>query len=368
MSGRRTAPAALPAALGLPNEKSLMPRSLPWRRKQLGDLTLRVEYASSALRPHGPLDPRSDLLRVAAAGRRGAPETHAYVATLNTGHERRPRARRARPSSTSRRARRTYGQLVGRLDMPERRRRAAPLRLERLLVGAVPVGAAPARRAPLPARARPALLAHPRRRRQGRPARARSSSRSSRPRRSPRKAGYSRPHTIHCGPDGIYVSALGNPEGDGPGGDLPARPRRLLGQGRLGGRPRPAGAGLRLLVAPRLRHRDHQRVGHAEHGRGRPAASCCSATSTATSCTSGTSRSARHMQEIDLGAEHQMVLELRPAHDPRKAYGFVGVVASTADLSPRSGSGSATTTARSRPRRSSRSRRSRPRPSSSRRC
>ena len=28
-----------------------------------------------------------------------------------------------------------------------------------------------------------------------------------------------------------------------------------------------------------------------------------------------------------------MVLELRPAHDPRKAYGFVGVVASTADLS-----------------------------------
>jgi selenium-binding protein 1 len=33
-----------------------------------------------------------------------------------------------------------------------------------------------------------------------------------------KKAGYSRPHTVHCGPDGIYVSALGNPEGDGPGG------------------------------------------------------------------------------------------------------------------------------------------------------
>jgi selenium-binding protein 1 len=41
----------------------------------------------------------------------------------------------------------------------------------------------------------------------------------------------------------------------------------------------------------------------------------------------------RHVQEIDLGAENQMVLELRPAHDPRKAYGFVGVVTSTADLS-----------------------------------
>src|SRR3712207_570747 len=33
-----------------------------------------------------------------------------------------------------------------------------------------------------------------------------------------RKAGYSRPHTVHCGPDGIYISALGAPDGDGPGG------------------------------------------------------------------------------------------------------------------------------------------------------
>jgi methanethiol oxidase len=41
----------------------------------------------------------------------------------------------------------------------------------------------------------------------------------------------------------------------------------------------------------------------------------------------------RHRQEIDLGPEHQMVLELRPAHDPAKLYGFVGVVVSTADLS-----------------------------------
>jgi selenium-binding protein 1 len=34
-----------------------------------------------------------------------------------------------------------------------------------------------------------------------------------------------------------------------------------------------------------------------------------------------------------LGAEQQMVLELRPAHDPTKAYGFVGVVTSLKDLS-----------------------------------
>src|SRR5919201_243864 len=32
------------------------------------------------------------------------------------------------------------------------------------------------------------------------------------------KSGYSRPHTLHCGPDAIYVSALGAPYGEGPGG------------------------------------------------------------------------------------------------------------------------------------------------------
>ena len=33
-----------------------------------------------------------------------------------------------------------------------------------------------------------------------------------------RKTGYSRPHTAHCGPDGIYVNALGDADGNGPGG------------------------------------------------------------------------------------------------------------------------------------------------------
>lgn len=28
------------------------------------------------------------------------------------------------------------------------------------------------------------------------------------------RTGYSRPHTIHCGPDAIYVSAIGAPNGD----------------------------------------------------------------------------------------------------------------------------------------------------------
>src|SRR5688572_20763665 len=44
-------------------------------------------------------------------------------------------------------------------------------------------------------------------------------------------------------------------------------------------------------------------------------------------------RRRKHQQVVDLGAEHQLVLELRAAHDPTKAYGFVGVVVSLKDLS-----------------------------------
>jgi selenium-binding protein 1 len=60
--------------------------------------------------------------------------------------------------------------------------------------------------------------------------------------------------------------------------------------------------------------------------------SCCSAASTGTRCTCGIC-AATHVQELELGAEQQMVLELRPAHDPTARYGFVGVVLSLKDLS-----------------------------------
>jgi methanethiol oxidase len=32
------------------------------------------------------------------------------------------------------------------------------------------------------------------------------------------KTGYTRPHTVHCGPGGIYVAALGDKDGKAPGG------------------------------------------------------------------------------------------------------------------------------------------------------
>jgi selenium-binding protein 1 len=44
-------------------------------------------------------------------------------------------------------------------------------------------------------------------------------------------------------------------------------------------------------------------------------------------------RRRRHQQALDLGKDQQMTLELRPAHDPTRAYGFLGVVVSLKDLS-----------------------------------
>jgi len=43
-------------------------------------------------------------------------------------------------------------------------------------------------------------------------------------------------------------------------------------------------------------------------------------------------RARKNVQSIDLGANHQMPLEIRPAHDPSKDYGFVGVVVDTTNL------------------------------------
>jgi selenium-binding protein 1 len=41
----------------------------------------------------------------------------------------------------------------------------------------------------------------------------------------------------------------------------------------------------------------------------------------------------KHRETIELGKEQQMVLELRPSHDPTHTFGFAGVVVSLKDLS-----------------------------------
>jgi selenium-binding protein 1 len=147
------------------------------------------------------------------------------------------------------------------------------------------------------------------------------------------KTGYAAPHTIHCGPDGIYGSALGSPSGDGPGGIflMDAETFELKGQWEQERGPQ-------QLAYDFWWHLGHDTMVTSEWG-------------TPNMVKDGVNPELllggkyghslhiwdldgrRHLQALDLGPEQQMVLELRPAHDPRKAYGFVGVVVSLKDLS-----------------------------------
>lgn len=144
-------------------------------------------------------------------------------------------------------------------------------------------------------------------------------------------AGYSRPHTVHCGTDGIYVNALGNSEGDGPGGvfRLDHDSFDVLGQWE-------DDRGPQYLAYDFWWHLNQDTMITSEWG-------------TPNMVEGGLNpdllgqfgrrlhiwdlRRRRHVQELDLGEDQQMVLELRPAHDPTKTYGFVGVVVSLKDLS-----------------------------------
>ena len=147
------------------------------------------------------------------------------------------------------------------------------------------------------------------------------------------RTGYSRPHTVHCGPDGIYLSALGSPSGDAPGGifALDHDTFEPLGRWEVERGPQQFGydfawhLGYDIAVTsewgtPNMVENGVNpelllagKYGHGLH--------------------IWDLRKRRHLQALDLGAEQQMVLELRPAHDPTKAYGFVGVVTSLKDLS-----------------------------------
>ena len=151
--------------------------------------------------------------------------------------------------------------------------------------------------------------------------------------RDAREPGTDRPHTSHCGPDGVSLNALGSADRDGPGGIFVIDPETFELKGKwecdrgpqylaydfwwhLGhdtmitsewGTPNMIENGLNpeLLLAGKYGHALHVWDLHTR----------------------------RHRQVLDLGAEQQMVLELRPAHDPNATYGFAGVVTSLKDLS-----------------------------------
>ena len=149
-----------------------------------------------------------------------------------------------------------------------------------------------------------------------------------------KRAGYSRPHTVHCGPEGLYVSALGGADGnEGPGGIaiLDHTSFEVLGRWEVERGPQ-------YLAYDFWWHLNHDVLISSEWG-------------TPSMIEDGVVgelllgrkyghklhfwdlRKRKHVQEIDLGDEHQMTLELRPAHDPTHTYGFAGVVTSVADLS-----------------------------------
>jgi selenium-binding protein 1 len=148
-----------------------------------------------------------------------------------------------------------------------------------------------------------------------------------------RKSGYSRPHTSHCGPDGIYMSALGAPNGDGPGGVFVIDHDSFDIRGAW-----EADRGPQYFAYDFWWHLGHDVLITSEWG-------------TPNMVENGVDpelllgakyghqlhvwdlRSRKHLQALDLGSEHQLVLELRPAHDPTKAYGFVNCVVSLKDLS-----------------------------------
>ena len=148
-----------------------------------------------------------------------------------------------------------------------------------------------------------------------------------------RKTGYAAPHTVHCGPDGIYLNALGAPSGDGPGGVFMLDHETFEVKGAW-----EKERGPQTLAYDFWWHLGHDTMITSEWG-------------TPNMVKDGVNpelllggkygnalhvwdlKRRTHVKKLELGAEQQMVLELRPAHNPRRAYGFVGVVISLANLS-----------------------------------
>ena len=148
-----------------------------------------------------------------------------------------------------------------------------------------------------------------------------------------RKTGYSRPHTVHCGPDGIYINALGGPDGNGPGGIFMLDAETFEIKGRWE-RER----GPQHLAYDFWWHLGHDTMITSEWGTPNmvengvdPELLLAGKYGNALHVWDLNRR--RHLQRLELGPEQQMLLELRPAHDPNETSGFVGVVTSLKDLS-----------------------------------
>ena len=147
------------------------------------------------------------------------------------------------------------------------------------------------------------------------------------------KTGYAAPHTVHCGPDGIYLNALGGPDGNGPGGIFMLDHDTFELRGAW-----ERDRGPQILAYDFWWHLGHEVMITSEWGtpnmvRNGVNPELLLAGKYGSALHVWDLRRRTHLQKLGLGAEQQMVLELRPAHDPRHSHGFVGVVMSLKDLS-----------------------------------
>lgn len=149
-------------------------------------------------------------------------------------------------------------------------------------------------------------------------------------------SGYSRPHTIHCGPDGVFVSALGagsDDGNDGPAGIFTMDHSNFSVTGAW-----EVDHGTQSMAYDFWWHQDAGVLMSSEWGPPRlfengivPEALLGREYGHRLHFFDMKTRT--HIQEIDLGDENQMVLELRPSHNPMKTFGFAGVVIDVSDLS-----------------------------------
>jgi selenium-binding protein 1 len=147
------------------------------------------------------------------------------------------------------------------------------------------------------------------------------------------RANYSRPHTIHCGPDAIYVSALGSASGDGPGGVflLDHESFDVLGRWEVD-------RGSQYLAYDFWWHLGYDTAITSEWGTPNmiekgPDLELLTQGKYGHQLHIWDLRRRKHLESLDVGVENQLLLELRPAHDPTKPYGFVCSTVSTKDLS-----------------------------------
>jgi selenium-binding protein 1 len=150
-----------------------------------------------------------------------------------------------------------------------------------------------------------------------------------------RKTGYSRPHTVHCGPEGIYISTLGAKGADGTDGVpgiflMDCETFEILGPWELD-------RGDQKLSYDFWWNIPHDYMVSSEWAlppqfENGIVAEDLLANRYGHRLNFWDLRGRKNMQTIDLGANHQMTLEVRPAHEPTKDYGFVGVVVDTTNL------------------------------------